>query len=133
MSSQNSQHGAFNVPFSHYLYLTECKYDMAEFYILPKLHKSQYLSSILGHEQYIHLKDFCHNIDGRPIVGGPSFYTSGLSEMIDIILRPIVKMIPHIIRDSFDLYWCVLEKSSHPYKPFSLAQLVPSFSDWSLI
>ena len=71
---------------NEFLYLTERKYDMAKFYMLPKLHKSQYLSSILGHEQYIHLKDFCHNIDGCPIVGGPSFYTSGLSEIIDIIL-----------------------------------------------
>ena len=31
------------------------------------------------------------------------FNTSGLSEMIDIILQPMVTLIPHILKDSFDL------------------------------
>ena len=42
-------------------------------------------------------------LEGRPIVGGPSFFTSGLSEMIDIILKHILAFIPHILKDSFDL------------------------------
>ena len=88
---------------NEFSYITERRYSMAKFYMLPKLHKSEYLNSILGREQYIHLKDFSQQIDGRPIVGGPSFYTSGLSEMIDIILQPLVKLIPHIVRNSFDL------------------------------
>ena len=88
---------------NEFRYITESKYDMAKFYELPKLHKSEYLSNRLGHERYIHLPDFCQKLDGRPIVGGPSYYTSGLSQMIDIILQPMVRLIPHIVRDSFDL------------------------------
>ena len=86
-----------------YEFLTKRKYSMANFYMLPKLHKSSFLNDIMGSSEYIHLKDFNHTIDGRPIVGGPSFYTSGMSQMIDIILQPLVKMIPYILKDSFDL------------------------------
>ena len=92
-----------NMTPNEYSYITERKYNMANFYMLPKLHKSEYLGTVLGGRQYVHLEDFRHQIDGRPIVGGPSFYTSGLSEMIDIVLQPLVKLIPHILRDSFDL------------------------------
>ena len=88
---------------NEFLYLTERKYHMANFYMLPKLHKSEYLNNILGSSRYVYLKDFRQKIDGRPIVGGPSFYTSGLSEMVDIILQPLVALIPHVLRDSFDL------------------------------
>ena len=57
----------------------------------------------MGNSEYIHITDFDQTIEGRPIVGGPCFYTSGLSQMIDIILKPIIKFIPHILEDSFDL------------------------------
>jgi hypothetical protein len=84
-------------------FLTKRKYSMANFYMLPKLHKSPVLNEIMGTSEYLFMRDFHHTIDGRPIVGGPSYYTSGLSQMVDIILQPIVKMIPHLLRDSFDL------------------------------
>ena len=88
---------------NEYLYLTRRKYSMANFYMLPKLHKSPELCEILGSQKYVHLRDFHHKIDGRPIVGGPSYYACRLSEMINIILQPILTLIPHILRDSFDL------------------------------
>ena len=52
--------------------LTGSKYRMAHFYMLPKLHKSQFLNNRLGQELYIHLANFEQNIEGRPIEGGPS-------------------------------------------------------------
>ena len=69
---------------------------MAYLYLLPKLHKSEYINDVLRHANspYIHLAKFIEKIEGRPIVGGPCYYTSGLSEMIDIILKPVVKFIP---------------------------------------
>ena len=82
---------------NEYVYLKESKYAMANFYMLPKLHKSSYLSGILGSKRYVHIADFHQKIDGRPIVGGPCFYTSGLSKMVDIILQPILTLIPHIL------------------------------------
>ena len=48
-------------------------------------------------------------IEGRPIVGGPVYFTSGISEMIDLILKPIIAHIPHILRDSFDF----IDRCSH--------------------
>ena len=42
-------------------------------------------------------------IEGRPIVAGPVYYTSGISEMLHIILEPSLSCIPHILKDSFDV------------------------------
>ena len=85
-------------------FLVQKNYRMAYFYTMPKLHKSEEVNNAMNTGvEYVHLSGFDGTIEGRPIVGGPSFYTSGLSEIIDIILKPIVSLIPHILRDSFDL------------------------------
>ena len=84
-------------------FLTERKYKMAYFYMLPKLHKSEFINNNIGHSEYVKLTNFDQPIEGRPIVGGPCFYTSGLSEMVSIILKPIVDMLPQVLQDSFDL------------------------------
>ena len=83
--------------------MTKKQYKMANFYALPKLHKSVEINELLkdGHE-YVHATNFGGTIEGRPIVGGPIYYTSGISEMIDLILKPMIAHIPHILRDSFD-------------------------------
>ena len=84
-------------------FLVQKKYRMAYFYCLPKLHKSEEINNVMNTgAEYVHLDNFNGTIEGRPIVGGPCFFTSGLSEMLDIILKPIVTLIPHILRDSFD-------------------------------
>lgn len=85
-------------------FLTEKKYRTANFYTLPKLHKSASINDILrnGEDEYIHIQDFTDSIEGRPIVGGPVSHTSGISEMIHIITKPIITYIPHILRDTFD-------------------------------
>ena len=84
-------------------HLTDCKYSMAHFYMLPKLHKSQFINNCLGHELYVHLVNFQQDIEGRPIVGGPRYHTSGISKILDSILQPIVSQIDYILKDSFDL------------------------------
>lgn len=90
---------------NEYTYLTERKYKMANFYLLPKLHKSQYINDMLqtSNSPYFHLENFTEAIEGRPIVGGPVYHTSGLSEMIDIILDPVTKYVPYLLKDSFQL------------------------------
>ena len=76
---------------------------MANFYSLPKLHKSDTVNRLLQNgEEYIHIQEFTDIVEGRPIVGGPASHTSGISEMIDVITKPIIARIPHIVRDSFD-------------------------------
>ena len=59
--------------------------------------------------EYIHLPDLDEVIEGRPIVGGPAFFTSGISQMLNIILKPIISHIPHILKDSFDF----VERCNH--------------------
>ena len=87
-----------------YEYITKRSYKMAYFYMLPKLHKSDFINDLLKNSStYVHITNFTQNIEGRPIVGGPCYHTSGLSEMIHIILHPILEHIPHIVKDSFDL------------------------------
>ena len=93
-----------------YRFLTEKEYKMAYFYSLPKLHKSPEINERLKNgSEYVHLHDYAGEIEGRPIVGGPAFHTSGISEMIDIILKPIMSHIPHILTDSFDF----VDRCSH--------------------
>ena len=84
-------------------FLTKKDYKMANFYSLPKLHKSVTIKNMMnGGSEYIHVPDFEEMVEGRPIVGGPTFHTSGISQMIDIILKPIISHIPHILQGSFD-------------------------------
>ena len=93
-----------------YQFLTKKEYKMANFYSLPKLHKSARINEMLKEgEEYIHVQDFAGVIEGRPIVGGPISHTSGISQMIDIITKPIIAHIPHILKDSFDF----IERCSH--------------------
>ena len=93
-----------------YQFLTKKEYKMANFYCLPKLHKSARVNEILQDgDEYIHVPDFTDIIEGRPIVGGPISHTSGISQMIDIITKPIIAHIPHILRDSFDF----VERCNH--------------------
>ena len=91
-------------------FLTSNDYKMANFYMLPKLHKSAVINSMLKDgAEYIHLPDLDEVIEGRPIVGGPAFFTSGISQMLNIILKPIISHIPHILKDSFDF----VERCNH--------------------
>ena len=41
-------------------------------------------------------------IEGRPIIAGPVFHTSGMSEILHCIMEPALSLIPHIVKDSFD-------------------------------
>ena len=60
-------------------FLVQIQYKMANFYSMPKLHKSEEVNHAMNTgAEYVHLTDFKGTIEGRPIVGGPCFYTSGL-------------------------------------------------------
>ena len=41
-------------------------------------------------------------VEGRPIVAGPVFHTSGISEILHCIMEPALSLIPDIAKDSFD-------------------------------
>ena len=76
---------------------------MSTFCMNPKLHKSKELNEIIGNQNYDYT-NITENlqIEGRPIVAGPVYYTSGISQMLHLILEPSLSFIPHILKDSFD-------------------------------
>ena len=69
----------------------------------PKLYKSKELNEIIENKnsEYINITKNLQ-IEGRPIVAGPVYYTSGISQMLHLILEPSLSFIPHILKDSFD-------------------------------
>ena len=73
-----------------------------------KLHKSKELNKIIENQnfEYINITKNLQ-IEGRPIVPGPVYYTSGISQMLYLIYEPSLSFIPHILKDSFDFLECL--------------------------
>ena len=71
--------------------------------MLPKLHKSQELNDIIlaKNSEYINV-DKILTIEGRPIVAGPYYHTSVVSQILYVIMEPTLSFIKHILKDSFD-------------------------------
>ena len=71
--------------------------------MLPKLHKSKELNDIIiaKNSQYINV-DKILTIEGRPVVAGPCYYTSIVSQILHVIMEPSLLFIKHILKDSFD-------------------------------
>ena len=55
--------------------------------MLPKLHKSKRINEIMQKEQWKYI-NVAENIivEARPIVAGPVYHTSGMSEIFHIIM-----------------------------------------------
>ena len=70
-----------------YNYLTKRNHKLSNLYMLPKLHKSQRINEIIQKQQWEYV-----NIDEnvifevRPIVAGSVYQTSGISEILNIII-----------------------------------------------
>ena len=75
---------------------------MANFYMLPKIHKSKEINELIkkSNQEYLQVTDV--TVEGRPLVAGPVYYTHPLSTLLHIILNPALKHINHIIKDYFD-------------------------------
>ena len=71
--------------------------------MLPKLHRSKQINEIIhkGQCEYINVEENII-VEARPIVAGPVYHTTGISEIPYIILEPSLAMISHIAKDSFD-------------------------------
>lgn len=84
-------------------YLKNFEVIPSNFYGLPKIHKSK---EILNHlrdkkSKYVQIPK-PKDLKLRPIIGGPSSNTQRLSNLLDIILKPLCKMVPSFIRDDLD-------------------------------
>ena len=71
--------------------------------MLPNLHKSKKLNDIImaKNSEYINV-DKILTIEGRPIVAGPCYHTSVVSQILHVIMEPTLSFIKHILKDSFD-------------------------------
>ena len=83
-------------------YITESKYKIANFYMLPKIHKSKTLNEIIKNDpkEYYIVNNI--NFDGRPIVAGCASHTHPLSCIVHKIMEPCLKEIKTILKDTFD-------------------------------
>ena len=87
---------------NEYEYLINRNYKISNFYMNPKLHKSKELNEIIENQnsEYINITKNLQ-IEGRPIVAGPVYYISGISQMLHLILQPSLSFIPHILNRIF--------------------------------
>ena len=93
---------------NEYEYLINRSYQFSNFYMNPKLYKSKELNEIIENKnsEYINITKNLQ-IEGRPIVAGPVYYTNGISQMLHLILGPSLSFIPHIVKDCFDFLECL--------------------------
>ena len=86
-----------------YEYLIIREHKMSNFYMLPKLHKNAELNNILKNSdsEYLQIK-LTSPIEGRPIMSGPVYYTSGISKILHFIKQPCLEKVKHILKDTFD-------------------------------
>ena len=74
----------------------------SKFSSLPKVHKGKEIQKIMKETPTDYLKlPEPPIIPGRPIVGGPNFPTNTLSNLIDIILKPLAYKVKSYVKDSF--------------------------------
>ena len=99
----NKYKSCFDIKGKEIKYITDFKYKTANFYGLPKIHKSKTLIELLQNssESYIDIHKEL-DLSFRFITGGPSSPTSKLSELLDILLKPYYCKIQSYIRDSTD-------------------------------
>ena len=73
-----------------------------KFYCLPKMRESKEIQKIMKETPTEHLKmPEPPVIPGRPIVGGPNCPTNKLSNLMGLILKPLVYKVKSYAKDSF--------------------------------
>ena len=82
-------------------YLLDTKFSTSQFYGLPKLHKSKLLNKVIkGQNSEIINYPEPDDLKLRPIISGINCPTKKLSNLIDKILKPLLKHVKSYIRDS---------------------------------
>ena len=84
-------------------YISNFPYNTANFYCLPKIHKSKQLKDLIESKpsEYIKMAD-PPKILGRPICAGPISPTHRSSDLLDIISQPLVYKVKNYVKDDFD-------------------------------
>ena len=84
-------------------YLTNFEMKCSNMYGLPKVHKSKEITEAIKtcSSEYVDIKS-PSDLTFRPIVAGPACPTSRLSEVIDILIKPLQEKTVSYIRDDID-------------------------------
>lgn len=92
-------------------YLTDYEYKESNFYGLPKIHKSTKIKDAIKVQcsEYIRCPH-PDDITFRPIVGGPSAPTQRLSNLLDILLKPLCTDVKSYVKDDLDFLRHLPEK-----------------------
>ena len=71
--------------------------------MLSKLHKSKEINKIIQRKrtEYIQIGEDIL-IEGRPVVAGPVFHTSGISKIFHCLMESALSLILYIAKDSFN-------------------------------
>ena len=92
-------------------YLTNFEVRTSNFYGLPKIHKSKEIRENIQGNQDTYVKiPRPSDLKLRPIVAGPSSSTQRLSNLLDLILKPLCQKVPSFIRDDLDFLKYIPEK-----------------------
>ena len=84
-------------------FLTNFQYRESQFYGLPKIHKSALIKEAINKQnsEYVICPD-PEDLSFRPIVGGPNAPTQRLSNLLDVLLKPICQEIDSYVKDDID-------------------------------
>ena len=84
-------------------YLLKFELSTSNFYVLPKIHKSQMIEKAINSYNNYHIEmNTPHDLKGRPIIAGCSSPTHRLSSLLDKILMPISSKVKTYIKDDWD-------------------------------
>ena len=84
-------------------FLNDKHHEVSNFYGLPNIHKSMSIEFAISTQNSENITTFEPNVlKLRTIVGSPKCPTRKLSQVIDILLKPLLKHVKSFIRDSLD-------------------------------
>lgn len=85
-------------------FITNFEYKTSNLYCLPKVHKSILIKQAIEEQQseLVTVRFPC-DLQMRPIVAGPACPTHRLSNLLDVVLRPLVQGVTSNVRDTMDL------------------------------
>ena len=87
-------------------YRAKFNYQTSSFYGLPKIHQNRPTISSPSHSTTTYLKiGQPQDLKFRPIVGGPTCPTSHLSNVIDILIKPLVTFVRSKLRDNTEFIY----------------------------
>ena len=82
--------------------LINFKFTSSQFYCLPKVHKSEIIKNVINTEDSEYIKvHYPDDLKERPISGGPESPTQRLTNLIEILLKPLVPTLETYVKADY--------------------------------